>query len=100
MKRVLIITYYWPPSGGAGVQRWLKFVKYLHDFGWEPVVYTPLNPEIPYRDETLLSDIPQGTEVIGTRIFEPYMLYNLFTGKQKDTKFQNGFLQNDGTKRP
>ena len=100
MKRVLIITYYWPPSGGAGVQRWLKFVKYLHDFGWEPVVYTPLNPEIPYRDETLLSDIPQGTEVIGTRIFEPYMLYNLFTGKQKDTKFQHGFLQNDGTKRP
>jgi glycosyltransferase involved in cell wall biosynthesis len=100
MKRVLIITYYWPPSGGAGVQRWLKFVKYLNDFGWEPVVYTPLNPEIPYHDETLLSDIPKGTEVIGTKIFEPYMLYNLLTGKQKNTKFQHGFLQNETTKSP
>ena len=45
MKKALIITYYWPPSGGAGVQRWLKFVKYLRGFGWEPVVYTPGNPE-------------------------------------------------------
>ncbi len=93
MKRVLIITYYWPPSGGAGVQRWLKFVKYLHEFGWEPVVYTPLNPEIPYKDETLLSDIPAGTEIIGSNIFEPYQLYNYFTGKKKDTKFQHGFLK-------
>ena len=40
-KKVLIITYYWPPSGGSGVQRWLKFTKYLRDFGWEPVIYTP-----------------------------------------------------------
>ncbi len=93
MKRVLIITYYWPPSGGAGVQRWLKFVKYLHEFGWEPVVYTPLNPEIPYKDETLLSDIPAGTEIIGSKIFEPYQLYNYFTGKKKDAKFQHGFLK-------
>lgn len=41
MKKVLIITYYWIPSGGAGVQRWVKFTKYLRDFGWEPVIYTP-----------------------------------------------------------
>ena len=40
IKKVLIITYYWPPSGGAGVQRWLKFVKYLREYGWEPVVFT------------------------------------------------------------
>jgi hypothetical protein len=93
MKRVLIITYYWPPSGGAGVQRWLKFVKYLRDTGYEPVVYTPINPEIPYRDETLLSDTTSETEIIGIKIFEPYQLYNLLTGKKKGAKFQHGFLK-------
>ncbi len=49
-KKALIITYYWPPSGGSGVQRWLKFTKYLRDFNWEPVIYTPENPEIPVED--------------------------------------------------
>ena len=46
MKRVLIVTYYWPPSGGSGVQRWVKFAKYLPAAGWQPVVYTPENPEL------------------------------------------------------
>ena len=54
MKRALIITYYWPPSGGSGVQRWLKFAKYLPQYGWEPVIYTPLNPEANTVDEALL----------------------------------------------
>ena len=45
MKRVLVITYYWPPSGGSGVQRWVKFAKYLPAEGWQPVIYTPENPE-------------------------------------------------------
>jgi hypothetical protein len=58
MKRVLIITYYWPPSGGAGVQRWLKFVKYLRRFEWEPVIYTPENPEFPENDLSLAKDLP------------------------------------------
>ncbi|NOY37996.1 MAG: glycosyltransferase family 4 protein, partial [Chlorobi bacterium] len=49
-KRVLIITYYWPPAGGAGVQRWLKFVKYLAGSRWEPVVYTVENGEFPVLD--------------------------------------------------
>ena len=93
MKRVLIITYYWPPSGGAGVQRWLKFVKYLREYGWEPVVYTPLNPEIPTYDESLLADIPPETEIIRSPIFEPYQFYKLLTGKKKDAKFQHGFLK-------
>ena len=44
MKKVLIITYYWSPAGGPGVQRWLKFVKYLRNFGIEPIVYIPENP--------------------------------------------------------
>ena len=71
MKKVLIITYYWPPSGGAGVQRWLKFAKYLRNFGWEPVIYTPENPEYPEADESLFKDIPTGIEVITTPIWEP-----------------------------
>jgi hypothetical protein len=57
MNKVLVITYYWPPSGGAGVQRWLKFAKYLPDFGWIPHIYTPENPEAPVLDESLLEDI-------------------------------------------
>ncbi len=59
MKKVLIITYYWPPAGGAGVQRWLKFVKYLRDFGWEPVVYTAENGEMPVLDNSLSKDVPE-----------------------------------------
>lgn len=95
MKRVLVITYYWPPSGGSGVQRWLKFVKYLRDFGWEPVIYTPSNPEMPYEDSSLLSDVPEDVEVLKTPIFEPYQLFNLFTGRKRNAKFQHGFLQSD-----
>ena len=71
-KKVLIITYYWPPSGGAGVQRWLKFVKYLPEFGWEPVIYTPENPEYPVLDQTLEKDIPAGIRVLKTKVSEPY----------------------------
>jgi len=97
MKRALIITYYWPPSGGAGVQRWLKFVKYLPDEGWIPVVVTPENPEMPYIDESLIKDIPASAEILKLPIFEPYGLYNKLTGKKKGTKFQHGFL-NDGSR--
>lgn len=92
MKKVLIITYYWPPSGGAGVQRWLKFAKYLRDFGWEPVVYTPSNPENPVEDSSLLKDIPQDIEIIKTPIWEPYDLYKRFVGRKKDEKINTGFL--------
>jgi len=92
MHKVLIITYYWPPSGGAGVQRWLKFVKYLRDFGWEPVIYTPSNPEFPLLDETLARDIPAGIEVISTPIWEPYEFYKKITGKKSAAKIDSGFL--------
>ena len=80
MKRLLIITYYWPPTGGSGVQRWVKFSKYLPEFGWQPVVYTPENPEQLARDESLLNDIPACAEVIKTHISEPYELYRRLTG--------------------
>lgn len=90
-KKLLIITYYWPPTGGAGVQRWLKFVKYLREFGWEPVVYTPSNPESPDDDSSLLKDIPDGVEVIKTEIWEPYNLYRKFTGAKKTEKINPAF---------
>lgn len=92
MKRVLIITYYWPPSAGAGVHRWLKFSKYLREFGWEPVIYTPQNPESPANDFSLIKDIPDGISVLKTKIWEPYLLYKLFTGRKTKEKVQTGFL--------
>ncbi|MEW6470512.1 MAG: glycosyltransferase [Bacteroidota bacterium] len=91
-KRVLIITYYWPPSGGSGVQRWLKFVKYLRHYGWEPIVYTPSNPESPVIDPSLEKDIPEGITVLKTEIREPYGLYKRFIGRKKDEKINTGFL--------
>ncbi|MGB5434658.1 MAG: glycosyl transferase family 1, partial [Maribacter sp.] len=60
MKKVLILTYYWPPAGGPGVQRWLKFVKYLPDFGLTPMLYIPENPNYPLLDESLVNEIPEG----------------------------------------
>ena len=92
MKKVLIITYYWPPSGGAGVQRWLKFSKYLRDFGWEPIIFTVANGEFPEQDNSLLKDIPSNIKVIKQPIWEPYLLYKFLTGKKKHDKIHAGFL--------
>ncbi|MCD4698006.1 MAG: glycosyltransferase family 4 protein [Bacteroidales bacterium] len=97
MKKVLIITYYWPPSGGAGVQRWLKFVKYLRDFNWEPIIYTPENPESPATDPSLLKDIPKKLQVIKTPVWEPYTAYKRFVGRKKDDKIKAGFLSEKKT---
>lgn len=92
MKKVLVITYYWPPSGGAGVQRWLKFVKYFREFGWEPVVYTPENPEVPATDQSLLKEIPENLTVLKTKVWEPYSAYKRFVGRKKDDSIKAGFL--------
>lgn len=94
MKRVLIITYYWPPSGGAGVQRWLKFAKYLPEFGWQPIIYTPSNPDYPAIDESLLNDVPSGIEIIRQPIWEPYGWYRQLLG-QKDKKIGSGFVSEE-----
>ncbi|NJW54135.1 glycosyltransferase family 4 protein [Salinimicrobium oceani] len=83
MKKVLIVTYYWPPAGGPGVQRWLKFVKYLPEFGIEPVVYVPANPHYPLQDPSLEQEIPSGIKVLKNDIFEPYSLAKFFS--RKDT---------------
>ena len=79
-KKALIITYYWPPSGGSGVQRWLKFAKYLPLYGWEPVIYTPENPEANTEDPSLAKDIAPGTEVIKRKIWEPYSIFKMLAG--------------------
>ena len=91
MKKVLIITYYWIPSGGAGVQRWVKFSKYLRDFGWEPIIYTPENPEFPSIDTSFEKDIPADIQVIKTPIWEPYTIYRNLTGK-KNQPINAGFI--------
>jgi glycosyltransferase involved in cell wall biosynthesis len=82
VKKVLIITYYWPPSGGGGVQRWLKFVKYLGEFGWEPIVYTPENPDFELQDISLLEDVPKGLKVLKRPIWEPFGAYRMLFGKK------------------
>lgn len=84
-KKVLIITYYWPPSAGSGVQRWLKFAKYLPEFGWEPVIFTPENPDFDLKDESLLNEINSQMEVIKFPIWEPYGVFRkLKKGKLAD----------------
>lgn len=87
-KKILIITYYWPPAGGPGVQRWLKFAKYLPESGWKPVIYTPENPSYPLLDESLLKDVPQNLEIIKTKIWEPYQLAEKLNKSNK--KFKAG----------
>ncbi|TXF79327.1 glycosyltransferase family 4 protein [Chryseobacterium sp.] len=87
-KKILIITYYWPPAGGPGVQRWLKFVKYLPEFGWKPTVFIPENPSYPIIDETLEKDVPKNLEIIKTKIWEPYQLAEWFGKDNK--KFKAG----------
>ncbi|TNJ46498.1 glycosyltransferase family 4 protein [Tamlana fucoidanivorans] len=84
-KKVLIITYYWPPAGGPGVQRWLKFVKYLPDFGIEPIVFIPENPNYPLQDTSLNQDVPTEVKIIKQPINEPYKWASLFFKKTSKT---------------
>lgn len=90
-KKLLIITYYWPPAGGPGVQRWLKFVKYLPDFNIQPIVYIPENPTYPIIDEGLQSEVSEKTIILKNKIFEPYGLAAVF-GKSKTKKISSGII--------
>ncbi len=94
-NKVLIIAYYFPPSGGSGVQRTLKFVKYLRDFGWEPVVLTAQNADYPAYDEELLAEIPRGVKVYKSKIIEPYRLYRKFTGRAQNESADIATLTKD-----
>lgn len=96
MKRVLIITYYWPPNGGAGVYRWLKMSKYLPEYGWQPVVYTPKDPEVVADDPELLKQVRAEVEVVKRPITEPFSLYKRFTGRAQHEKVQTAFLSEQG----
>ena len=94
--KVLIITYYWPPAGGSGVQRWLKFVKYLQNFDVEPIVYTVDNANYPKEDKTLLQEVPTNIKILKQPIWEPA---NLLFWKKKEAQksdvsnaVNNGFL--------
>jgi glycosyltransferase involved in cell wall biosynthesis len=90
-KKLLIITYYFPPAGGPGVQRWLKFVKYLPEFDIQPIVYVPANPTYPIVDEGLLSEISEKVIVLKNKIWEPYQLASVFS-KNKTKKISSGIL--------
>ncbi|NND53057.1 MAG: glycosyltransferase family 4 protein [Flavobacteriaceae bacterium] len=85
MKKTLIVTYYWPPAGGPGVQRWLKFVKYLPDFNIEPIVFAPENPSYPILDESLNSEVSKAIEILKLPIKEPYRAANLVSKGQAET---------------
>jgi len=92
-KKLLIITYYWPPAGGPGVQRWLKFVKYLPDFNIQPIAYIPENPTYPIIDKGLESEVSDKVIILKSKIFEPYGLASFF-GKNKTKKISSGIITN------
>lgn len=90
-KKILIITYYWPPCGGIGVLRCLKFAKYLSKLGWDITVFTVKNGQYPYIDHSNDKDIPENIKVIRSKIWEPYNIYKFISGKKKDENVNNVF---------
>ncbi|TBX65757.1 glycosyl transferase family 1 [Flavobacterium silvisoli] len=92
-KKLLIITYYWPPAGGPGVQRWLKFVKYLPDFDVQPIAYIPENPTYPIVDEGLQSEVSDKAIILKHKIVEPYQFASFFS-KKKTQKISSGIIPN------
>ncbi len=88
-KKVLIITYNWPPSGGIALLRCLKFAKYLRNFGWEPVIYTASNAHYPYTDDNNFKDIPEGITILKQPILEPFALFKKLSGRKKDEALNN-----------
>ncbi|MBB4080246.1 glycosyltransferase involved in cell wall biosynthesis [Lewinella aquimaris] len=95
LKRVLIISYYWPPSGGIAVLRCLKFAKYLRTFGWEPVIFTAAGAHYPTIDSSNNRDLPPDLEVIRQPIVEPYAWYKRFMGKPADENVNNVFYTDE-----
>lgn len=91
MTKVLIITYYWPPSGGAGVQRWLKFSKYLPEFGWEPVILTVSTRNAAYSvtDPSLEAELPHELKVHRTKATDWYRFYSKDKSKIPSAGFAN-----------
>ncbi|MFT5764079.1 MAG: glycosyltransferase involved in cell wall biosynthesis [Saprospiraceae bacterium] len=94
-KKVLIITYYWPPSGGIGVLRCLKIAKYLRNFGWEPVIYTAKDAHYPTIDSSNEKDVPENCTILKQKIWEPYHIYKFITGKKKNANVNDVLMSMD-----
>lgn len=92
MNKVLVITYYWPPHAGVGVQRWLKFSKYLPLYNWEPVIFTPENPAFDMKDQSLGGEVPETIEVIRFPIWEPFSIFNKITRGKDKKNLQQGLV--------
>jgi len=90
-KKILIISYYWPPSGGVGVQRWLNYAVQLKNRGWEPIIYTPDNPQFEIKDESLLERV-KDIRVIQTKIWEPFHFFHRITGNTNRKNVQQGLV--------
>ncbi len=99
MKKLLVIVYYWPPCGGVGVQRWLRFIKYLPQHGWEPTVLTTKNGDYPAIDESLLSSVPKGIKIIRTQTPTFSGMYRRFS-KKDESKIPHGSLEINSTDSP
>lgn len=91
MDKVLIITYYWPPAGGPGVQRWLNFIKFLAEFNKQVVVYIPENPNYPFKDESFLSEVPSTITILKKPIIEPYKWASIFSSS-KTAQISKGII--------
>lgn len=98
-KKVLVISYYWPPAGGIGVHRCLKFVKYLRKYGWEPIVYAPENAQYPYFDEGNYKDIPENLTIIKRPIIEPFNMFKILSGRGKESSLSNPLFVRDKKKK-
>ncbi len=90
-RKILIISYYWPPSGGVGVQRWMNFALQLKNRGWEPTVLTPKNPQFEIKDEKLLGRVHE-IPTIKLPIWEPFNLFHKLTGNKDRKNVQQGLV--------
>ncbi len=98
-KYVLFVTYYFPPAGGPGVQRILKYIKYLGEYGWTPIMLVPQDPQYQARDESLVKELPSDLIIYRAPIFEPYDHYRRFTGKAKGVSLDVNVIKEEGAKR-
>lgn len=92
MKKLLFVIYYWPPAGGPGSQRAVKFTKYLPEFGWQPIILTVKRGEFPYLDPSLKEDIPKTIKTYRTKSWEPFLFYKKVTGRKTEETLPVGLL--------
>jgi glycosyltransferase involved in cell wall biosynthesis len=99
VKKILIITYYWPPAAGPGVQRFLKTAKFLPEFGWKPYILTVKDGTYSSTDDSLENDIPEEAEVFKTKTKEPFKIYEKITGNKGSSK-SVGMINLNNSKNP